>query len=246
VSLKKLAFIPDVHCPYHDVTAVDLVIKVLTSYQPDTIVIGGDFADFYAVSSHSKDPERIAATSFTSEVRQSRELLGRFAKLAKTRIFIEGNHEDRYRRYLADVAPELSGIATVPELLHIEKLGFSFVPYKSHVKIGKLSLTHDCGNAGRTAHLNAMDTFQGSIIINHTHRMSYTVEGDANGQAHVGAMFGWLGDITKVDYMHRIKANRNWALGFGIGYHDLKTDYVYVQPIPLVNYTCVVEGKLYK
>jgi hypothetical protein len=90
-----------------------------------------------------------------------------------------------------------------------------------------------------------MDAFQHNIVIGHTHRLGYAVEGNAQGERHVTAMFGWLGDVEQIDYMHRVKAIKDWSLGFGIGYLEPKTGTVYLVPIPIVNYTCVVEGKLY-
>ena len=34
----------------------------------------------------------------------------------------------------------------------------------------------------------------------------------------------------------------NCALGFGIGYHDPTTDLVYLVPVPIVKYTCMING----
>ena len=68
----------------------------------------------------------------------------------------------------------------------------------------------------------------------------------ADGPPQVGAMFGWLGDFDTIDYMHRAKAKRDWVHGFGIGYHDTITNYVYIAPVPIINGTCCVEGKVYK
>jgi len=70
------------------------------------------------------------------------------------------------------------------------------------------------------------------------------VEGNANGDRHVSAMFGWLGDVEEIDYMHRVKAMKDWSLGFGIGYLDTATDIVYVIPVPIIKGTCLIEGKL--
>ncbi len=44
--------------------------------------------------------------------------------------------------------------------------------------------------------------------------------------------------------MHRIKAIKDWTLGFGIGYLDTKTGIVYLSPVPIVKGTCMIEGKL--
>jgi hypothetical protein len=89
-------------------------------------------------------------------------------------------------------------------------------------------------------------TDQGNIELSgNTHRISYMVEGNAKGESHVGASFGWLGDVTKTDYMHKVKANRDWALGFGIGY--LRPDgIVHIVPVPIIKYSCIIEGELIK
>ena len=75
--------------------------------------------------------------------------------------------------------------------------------------------------------------------------MGHVAVRDATGQHQVGAQFGWLGDIDQVDYMHKIKVRRNWAPGFGIGYHHRASGYVYLVPCPIVEGTCCVEGEIF-
>lgn len=221
------------------------MLKVAVDFKPDHIIILGDFVDMYSVSSHSKDPNR--ALNLKEEVRQAKLRLQQIADLkAKHKVFIAGNHCDRLERYLMDKAPELFNLVNIPALLTLDKLGFDYVPYKHEYKLGKLHLTHDCGNAGRYAHYKALDTFQKNVIIGHTHRLGYTVDGNAEGERHLGAMLGWLGDWSQVDYMHRVKVARDWCLGFGIAYMDKRTGCVYVTPIPIVDGTVVVNGKIYK
>jgi hypothetical protein len=58
-------------------------------------------------------------------------------------------------------------------------------------------------------------------------------------------MFGWLGDVSKITYAHRIQAMRDWMLGFGIAYLEPRTGYVHMQPVAIVGYRCVVGGKLF-
>jgi hypothetical protein len=76
--------------------------------------------------------------------------------------------------------------------------------------------------------------------------MEYHVIGDATGDHQVGAQFGWLGDVDKVDYLHRIKVKRLWSLGFGLGYMDEKTGVTHLVPVPIVNYKVNVAGKEFK
>ncbi len=244
-KLEKILFIPDTHVPYHDKKAWNVMMKAAKDLKPDHVIILGDFIDNYSVSSHSKDPNR--ALKLDEEVNESIKLLKELKSLkAKNNVYVEGNHEDRLERYLMEKAPELFNVVKIPKLLKLDELGFKHTPYKSHYILGKLHITHDCGTAGRYAHYKSVDTFQKNVVIGHTHRLGFAVEGNANGERHATAMLGWLGDVNKVDYMHKIKATRDWTLGFGIGYLDKKTNYVYIVPIPIVNYTAVVNGKLYK
>ena len=242
-KLEKILFIPDSHFPYHDKDAFSLMLKAGKALKPDHVIILGDFADFYGVSSHSKDPNR--ALKLKDEVEEVKKALDQVIELgAKNNVFVSGNHEDRLERYLRDRAPELFNFISIPKILELKEKGFKYIPYKQAYKIGKLNVTHDTGVAGRYAHYKALDTFQHNIIIGHTHRIGYAVEGDAQGNRHLGAMIGWLGDVAEIDYMHQVKARKEWSLGFGTGHMDTKTGVVYVTPVPIINGTVLIEGKL--
>lgn len=237
-TLQKVLFLPDTHCPYHDRSAYDLVERVAQRVRFDGIIIGGDFADFWNVSSHSKDPGR--QETFLDEVEETRKLLRRVESWgAKWRHYIEGNHENRLDRYIADNAAKLYGCVNTDELLELSDHGWVITKYKNHTTVGKAYCTHDLGKSGDNAVKDALLSYQDNVVINHTHRMNYRVEGNAKGVPHVGASFGWLGDVEKVDYMHRIRANRDWALGFGVGILR-ENGIIYLQPVPIVQYTCMV------
>jgi predicted phosphodiesterase len=242
-KLEKILFIPDCHIPYEDKNAFALMLKAGKAFKPQHTIILGDFGDFFGVSSHSKDPNR--ALKLKEEMEAVKEGLDKVLEIgAANNVFVEGNHEDRLSRYLCDKAPELFNFLSIPKILELKEKGFKYVPYKQAYKIGKLNVTHDAGNAGRFAHYKALDTFQHNIIIGHTHRIGYAIEGDAQGNRHVGAQLGWLGDVKEINYLHQVKAAKEWSLGFGIGYLDPKTGIVYVTPVPIVKGTCLIEGEL--
>jgi predicted phosphodiesterase len=219
------------------------MLKAGKAFKPDHTIILGDFIDCYTVSSHSKHPDR--SLKLKEEVNSTIGALEAVIAIgAKNNVFIAGNHEDRLERYLQDRAPELYHFISIPKILKLKELGFKYVPYKQSYRIGKLNLTHDTGTAGRFAHYKALDTFQHNIIIGHTHRLGYAVEGNAQGERHLCAQLGWLGDVNQVDYMHKIKAIKDWTHGFGTGHMDTSTGIVYVTPVPIVKDTCLIEGKL--
>lgn len=243
-DFKKVLFIPDTHVPFHDKKAWSLLLKSAKVFKPDIIAILGDFGDFYGVSSHDKDPNRVMGLE--QEVDAINVELDAIGKLgAKEVIFIAGNHENRLERYLMTKAPELFNVVKIEKLFKLKERGWKYVPYKEHTRIGKLYLTHDTGKAGKFANHQSMADFQDNVIIGHTHRIGYAVEGSAKGVPHIGVMLGWLGDVNQVDYMHKVKANRDWALGFGTGYLEPSGN-IHITPHPIVDYKVVIEGKLVK
>lgn len=244
-DLLPLLVIPDTHVPYHDKRAFNLMLEVAKWLGVQIVIVLGDFGDCFGVSDHSKDPNR--ALKLDKEVEAVNAELDRLDALgAKQKVFIAGNHEDRLQRYLQDKAPELFNFISIPQMYRLEKRGWQYVPYKTDFKLGKVHFTHDVGHAGRSSVFQCLDTFQHSNVTGHTHRLAYIVEGNATGEHKLSAQFGWLGKVEDADYMHRAKAMKNWALGFGVGYFHPKTGFVYLTPVPVVKYTCVVNGKLFK
>lgn len=242
-ALQRILFIPDTHRPYHDKDAWRLMLRGARAFKPDTIIILGDFADFYAVSSHDKNPSRIA--SLESEIADVNEGLDEIAALGASRVcYVEGNHEWRLARYLAKNAAALYGMLSVPELLRLEERGFEWTPYMHALRIGHLTITHDVGEAGIYAVKRARDAAEGNIVIGHVHAMGIHYSGSARGVSRVGAAFGWLGHVdTAGDYIHAVKKARAWTHGFGIG-HMQSNGTVHLQAVPIIDGVCVVNGGL--
>ncbi len=87
--LRRVLFIPDCHIPFHDEKAWNLMLKAAREFKPDTLVVLGDFADFYSVSAHDKNPTRVSNLEY--EVGIVREKRAQLDKLGATRkIFVEG------------------------------------------------------------------------------------------------------------------------------------------------------------
>lgn len=244
MAREKLWFIPDVHRPYHDQRAWRLMLKAAQAFKPDTIVVIGDFGDFYAVSDHIRDPLRKAL--FDWELADANKGLDELDALGATRkIFCKGNHEWRLARYLRTRAPALDGQITVEEKYHLATRNWELVEYMDHTTIGKLHVTHDVGVSGKNSVYRAASVFEHSVVTGHTHRLAYVVEGNALGVNKVSASFGWLGDVHQMDYMSKAKAMKEWSLGFGYGWLETRTGFVYLVPVPIVEYTAMVDGVLY-
>lgn len=229
----RVLLVPDTHVPFEDKAAWRLLIKFAKEFEPDQIVVMGDFADFYSVSSHSKDPERVSQLKTELDAVSLRlselEDIG-----AKALTYIEGNHEERLQRYLKDKAPALFSLLSYPQIMQLEERGWQWVPYREHIKLGKIYLTHDVGSGGPGAHNKAGQAFEHSVAIGHCHRLAATYWGNAVGESHVSASLGWLGSVEACDYMHSIRAKRDWSHGWGTLLIDGAGD-THLQLHPVIN-----------
>ena len=206
----------------------------------------GDFADFCEVSSHPKDPKRrIPFSREVAGVNTALDQLDEALGLDCWGVYLQGNHETRLERFVADKAPVLDGIYRPwDELLRLAERGWEVVPYKESVQIGELRATHDVGRAGvNAARASLLDT-GANILFGHTHRLVAHYQGQLWGNPHVGMTCGWLGDPLAIDYRHRDSVCRDSIHGFATVH--MKDDGIFwATPTPIINGQAVVDGVLY-
>jgi predicted phosphodiesterase len=243
---SRILIISDLHVPYHDVKAWECVLQVIRETKPDVVVIIGDFADMYSISSHPKSLDR--KMNFATErdaVNAALDQVRLAAGNACRIVFCEGNHEDRITRYLQSSAPELGGIKEIRAegLFKIKQRNIEWVPYRTEIKIGNCAFTHDVGRCGvNTARQSLLD-YGGNLVVGHSHRGAVVYQGEIKGSSHFCLNVGWLGDVEAIDYVHRARAKRDWQLGFGLVDQD-EAGYSWAQFIPVLDGRCVVDGKL--
>lgn len=183
-SIETQLIINDLHVPYQDQEALDLVLKFGKQLNPDKVFILGDYIDMYSISHFDRDPERV--TSLQEEFNHGKVVLNRIRDVFPKSdiIFCEGNHEDRMRKFLWN-NPVLNGCIDLKQKLDIENLGIKYYEYgKNFVYKDKLIYTH--GNrvnkySAYTAK-NLMDDFGISAIFGHTHRLGSHYRTDYGGE----------------------------------------------------------------
>ena len=245
--MTPIHIFPDVHVPFHDKRAWKLNLKVIKERKPKILITLGDLADVFSLSKHAKNPLISHNWTLKKEIMAVNAALDELEAVVPRdckKYYIQGNHEERIDRYVAD-HPEMQDMFPTEDAFNLIKRGWHYTPYRKHVKIGEVFYTHDTGKAGASAHTQAERAFSDNAVIGHTHRMAYTIAGNSRGAPHVAAMFGWLGDINAAEYMHQINARRDWTLGFGTGW-IAAGGVTYLQPHPIINYTACVDGVLYK
>lgn len=243
---RKIAFIPDTHIPFHHARAWMLTLEILNWWRPDTIVILGDFFDFYAPSRFDKSPKR--QQRLVDELAFSRGFLDQLESMGASRlVYLEGNHENRLARYVTSNAPALDGLPglSVPEVLKLD--AWEYLPYRKRLKIGDAHVSHDVDNkCGVTAIRRSLVSEMRSTIIGHIHRAGTEVMMNADGDRLIGQSFGWLGDAEQIDYRDKATAAREWPLGIGVGYYDDK--HLDAHPVVYANNgsRACLEGKVFR
>ena len=184
--ITKILWLSDVHVPYHSIEAVTAALEVGVMEQVDCIFLGGDFMDFYAISSYEKDPRK---RSFMEELAMGKEMLLRIREVFPDQaiFFMVGNHEERLEKYMRVKAPELLDCEAfqIEELLNLSALGIHVIKDKRVVKAGDLTLMHGHefgrGSGGVFPARSLLNKTHTSAICGHWHRPSDFAVNDVQG-----------------------------------------------------------------
>lgn len=238
--MKRILFMPDTHSPYHDENAFKLFLRAGKKFEPHHLVILGDGGDCYKASDHDKDPAR--RLMFFEEMQIWNKMLDAVGNLgAKDVRYMEGNHEYWFTKLIMR-NPQFYGLISMPKILKIDERRWQYFPYRQHSSIGKLRVVHDEGFCGKYAVHQTVSAMKANVAFGHTHRLGYVVDSTLLGESHVGVSFGWLGDYASATYAP-VSRKLGWHHGFGVGY-VCRDGTVFVQPVPIVDGKCVIEGKL--
>lgn len=242
MKLKRRLYVPDTHAPFHDRRAWKIFLQVARDFKPEEVVILGDFFDCYTISAYTQDPKK-GARVLADEIAEGTTVLQELISACRgaSFVFIEGNHEDRIRRYIRENAPKLEGIIDTRDILRLPK-DFHFVPWgpKNFYKAGKLVATHGSLCNKHVAH--AMVTKYGaSVIFGHVHRIQEYNVRNVHGERFKGITCGWLGDVDRAaEYVTNVA---DWSHGFALVWFKPNGDF-FIQVVEIYNDQAVWEGKL--
>lgn len=215
IDSKRCGIISDVHIPYHSEVAFGAAIKALKAVKIDTLLINGDFADFYQVSKHQRDPKHRRFSEELKSVVQGLEWLR--AEFPKARIVYKlGNHEERWQVFIWNRAPEIYDLPAVQidELLQAKRLSIEVVGDQRFIMLGQLPILHghELGksifspvNPARGAFLRTHHT----VLVGHSHQTSGHADTDMFHSETFVWSTGCLCDLTPA-----YARNNRWNHGF--------------------------------
>ena len=238
-TVERILLIPDTHAPYHDRFAWRAMLAFARAWRPHTIIHLGDWADAYAISAHDKDPHRKQQLADEMKVvRETREEVDDLG--AARKIITLGNHDAWLTRQLARLMPGLVDSLNIDGQIGLTENGWSVVPYKSHARVGKLNVTHECGYSGQNATTQTGNAFGKSVAFGHTHRLATQFFGEITGERHVAMNCGWLGNLGSAEYA-TAPQKRLWSHGFGT-VEMLRSGNFQPSVIPIVDRRVILHG----
>jgi len=248
----------DFHSLWMDPFAFHVFLEHCKRMQPDIIGLVGDVADFYPISSFSKDPSRLI--KLQSEIDFVCEMI--FKPLrdacpdAQIDFFI-GNHEWRLFKFLSSQAPGLASLRCLKfnELFRLDDYKINLVAKKSFLSApsprkiknykcyyGLLVLTHGT-SAGQNVAKAEYNKYKKSGANGHNHRHQAWSETDLNGRKEWTSMGCMARTEIGEEY---IEDMIGWQQGFECAHIDLKRKKVVKEYIQIEDGFAVAGGVYYR
>jgi predicted phosphodiesterase len=196
-SWNDFIFASDFHLPNHRREPINAMIKYAQENNIKKLMIGGDLLDNTPFTRWMREPLD------KGDVRRWFDMAKEFLRYLKTFfdeiIWIEGNHDFWYKRYLMQKAPELFGdpYFELEQRLDLNTIGIKFITQNYLVKAGKLNIHHGHitfrggGSYANAARMLYMKT-KSNMLCGHVHVESSHTEPDINDEIcttfTVGAM----------------------------------------------------------
>ena len=215
---KTLGVFGDVHIPYHDNDALEIMFTKFEEEEVDSILINGDLLDFYQLSFHEKDPRNV---HFKQEIESGKEFLSyirnRFPDIPI--YFIPGNHENRFERYLRIKASELLDIDEfrLDVILQLAKYKVEYLNFRSKVVFGNYTIEHGDkipGAGGVVPARTLLMKLKSNAIVNHFHKSSESIQrifGPEENTSIKGYSLGCMCDLEP-EYMEINEWNHGFAI----------------------------------
>lgn len=225
MAIKTFLAFSCVHCPNHDPDGIDWLVQQIADRQPDVVVNLGDTIETNCLSSFAKVNEDTLAAEYES----ADDVLSRIVDAARGAklVWIEGNHEERYRR------PEYAALS---KLIDYRKRipaasGWKHIARHYHpdgvFRMGQVSFSHgfNTGVASCKREAIQLGVPNGLYVYGHTHR-PHPVHRIALGTTKLPYWHANVGTFIKPgpDYMQS-KDDSLWGQAVVVGHANTKRTY---------------------
>lgn len=202
--------VSDIHYPYEDKRAIDIVLQRVADTKPHTVIINGDAIDNYQLSHHDQSPAR-SGDNLQRELDSIRPFIYELLKHTRHLHWIMGNHEKRTWSLIQENpglyglrALEFSRLAELPPAVQV-------YPFLTKLRFADTLVCHGQITAQNVAS-TAWRRFQSQIIVGHSHRASTHINTHPVTLDRSFALAqGTLCDIARADFVDHPPWDLGWA-----------------------------------
>ena len=210
---ERIAIISDIHLPFHSKEVLEQWLEDCYEYEPSIVLINGDLLDFYRLSRFEKNPnERDTVYEIDQAHLFFEWLTDRFEADI---IFKEGNHDERWRKYLFNHAPEFSRFKQfeLSEILELDEFGITYITDQRMVIAGDMVILHGHemhGSGGQNPAQAFYRKMRHSGMAGHNHKTSEFLQRNTMGDwikcYSTGCMCELSPEFSRIN---------NWNQGYG-------------------------------
>jgi predicted phosphodiesterase len=248
-SLQRWIVISDVHRPFHNQTLWNKLLQLINDMGSSLygIVIAGDYLDLYTLGSYNNESlanlSNITLQDEYIDGLQGIDEINSAFKGAK-KLFLFGNHEDRYFRHIKEKDNAKYGGALINpvEALYLHERGWiTKTDWQSdYFTLGKhLDIVHGVYTSIHAAKAH-LDKTQHSVMFGHTHRVQCFHQGN-RAAFNIGGLY----DIKSKGFNYMPRFQRQlWANGFALVNLTDNGDF-YVEQVNVWADKFLANGKMY-
>ena len=231
---KRALLLFDTHGQWVDKKVFKLAQSFRADFKPHITVAGGDWGN-YEYGSNFKEESALDAEAEYELVQRQIESMG-------VTHFLEGNHEERMRRYGGRIDKRLRSLVDVRKNLDLDKRKITWHPYNSSgiLRLGKLRVLHGfwCNQYAARNHADAF----GCCAFGHTHRFQTFTPKQAEVK-HTGFNIGCMCQLRMP--WNASRGPNGWTHGFAFVYIH-KSGHFNLYDVRVVGSQFVINGKEYR
>jgi hypothetical protein len=228
---KTVVIASDLHDEEIDPFFLRVLLAALRMIQPDTMILGGDIFDLAEFGKYGVDPREWDPVGKIRYVHD--HILGPMREACPNAQFdfIEGNHEYRLLRHLADASPALQAVLsdllglTVPKLLGLDQFEINYIAKADLAAFNK-------GDQKKEVEKSYKIYDEAFLVHHHPHARNWGLPG-VNGHHHhwnvwhmknvLNGAYQWI----QLGCGHRLRASycegEFWTMGFDIAHINTET-----------------------
>lgn len=242
-ATERVAFLPDVHAPYHDAKLFASALALIKNLKPHRVVLLGDLFDFHSISRWNQSQERLDALQ--DEIDLGVLLLRDVRKAAPNAIidYTMGNHDERLRRFVYEKGRALASLRSLNFDVLIEAKSIDLRVHEGH---GFLLRPHFLVRHGTVIRQGAGASAKAEAkaagvngISGHTHRL-----GTYRSTGYESVQWTEAGTLSRIDppYVLGVPDHQQ---GMAVGHFSVRSRSFVVEEVQAVDGKLWYGGKVF-